>query len=123
MLNKGNLFPPPGYYVTYTLVLPIKGGQNMKKYLIEVPHRPDKIACIRAVYIFKHSGSHFLTHANWGCHDGEHKAWLFAETDNKEDAMRILPIAYRQNAKITEIKNFSRTSGTSVAENLTKLHH
>jgi len=79
----------------------------MNKYMIEVPHRSDKVSCMRMEYIFNRSGSHFLTHAGLGCLDGEHKAWLVAETENKEEALRILPSAYRRNAKITLIKNFS----------------
>ena len=84
----------------------------MNRYLIEVPHSPDKIACIRAEYIFSRSGSHFITHADWGCLDGEHKAWMIAETESKEEAMCILPSAYRQNAKITQINNLSITSAS-----------
>jgi len=91
----------------------------MNKYLIEVPHSYGKIACIRAAHIFQHSGSHFLTNAGWGCHDGEHKAWLVAETENKEEAMRILPSAYRRNAKITQIKSFTPTD---TDKNLTEQH-
>lgn len=87
----------------------------MNKYLIEVPHSPNKIACIRAEYIFNRSGSHFLTHAEWGCLDGEHKAWMIAETESKEEAMCILPAAYRRSAKITQIVNYSRLS-TSIGK-------
>ena len=62
----------------------------------------------RAAYIFKRSGSHFVSHAEWGYLDGEYKAWLVAETENKREAIRILPSAYRQSAKIILIQKFSR---------------
>ncbi|TFH27878.1 MAG: hypothetical protein E4H10_02340 [Bacteroidia bacterium] len=74
---------------------------------------------MRAAYIFKRSGSHFVTHAEWGFLDGEYKAWLVAETENKREAMRILPIAYRQSAKIIPIKKFTRNS---TGDNLTDQH-
>ena len=82
----------------------------MNKYLIEVSQSSFKISNTRASYIFKRSGSHFVTHADWGYHNGEYKAWLVAETENKKEAMRILPSAYRHSAKIILIQKFSSTS-------------
>lgn len=80
----------------------------MEKFLIEVPHAGDKASCMRAIQVFLSSGSHFVTNAEWGCMDGEHKAWLMVEVENKEDALRILPSAYRRDAKITRILKFTR---------------
>jgi hypothetical protein len=80
----------------------------MEKFLIEVPHEGDKASCVRAVQIFLSSGSHFVTNAEWGCMDGDHKAWLIVETENKEMAKRILPSAYQQSAKIVRINKFTR---------------
>ena len=91
----------------------------MNRYLIEVSQSSYKISNKRASYIFKRSGSHFVTHAEWGFLDGEYKAWLFAETENKREAMRILPAAYRQSARIILIKKFS---STSTDDKLTDLH-
>ena len=50
----------------------------MPRFLIEVPHEPEQLACARTVKIFLNTGSHFLTHADWGCMDGDHKAWFIA---------------------------------------------
>ena len=80
----------------------------MEKFLIEVPHGEDKSSCMRAVQVFLSSGSHFVTHAEWGCLDGHHKAWLIVETKNKHDARRILPAAYQRNAKIVKLHKFTR---------------
>ncbi|MEN8204233.1 MAG: hypothetical protein ABFS28_16675 [Bacteroidota bacterium] len=80
----------------------------MDKYLIEVPHGDDKASCMRAIQVFLRSGSHFVTNAEWGCMDGDHKAWLTVETETKDDAMRILPAAYRRNAKIVKLVKFKR---------------
>ena len=80
----------------------------MDKYLIEVPHEGDKASCVRAVQVFLTSGSHFVTNAEWGCMDGDHKAWLIVETESKEAAKRILPAAYQQDAKIIKINKFTR---------------
>jgi hypothetical protein len=80
----------------------------MEKFLIEVPHGEDKSSCRQAVQVFLSSGSHFVTNAEWGCTDGDHKAWLMVETENKKEAMRILPAAYQQNAKIIKLHKFTR---------------
>jgi hypothetical protein len=79
----------------------------MNKYLIEVPHGANKKACNEAIRVFLETGSHFLTHADWGCKDGEHKAWLIVEVESKEDAMFILPPFFRHDAKITQLTTFT----------------
>lgn len=91
----------------------------MNKYLIEVSESSYKLSSMRASYIFNRTGSHFLTHADWGFHEGQYKAWLVAEIDNEKEAMRILPSAYRHRAKIILINKFSRTG---IDENTTDLH-
>lgn len=63
---------------------------------------------MRAVQVFLTSGSHFLSNAEWGCLDGEHKAWLLVETENRKEAMRILPSYLQQNARIIQLNKFSR---------------
>ena len=79
----------------------------MNRYLIEVPHSADKQSCEAAIRLFLQSGSHFMTHADWGCGDGEHKAWIILDVDSKEDAREILPPAFRRQAKITLLSRFA----------------
>jgi hypothetical protein len=79
----------------------------MARFLIESPHEPEKMACARTVKIFLNTGSHFLTHADWGCYDGEHKAWFVAEVENKDEARSILPPAFRHEARITRLNYFT----------------
>jgi hypothetical protein len=45
--------------------------------------------------------------AEWGCHDGVHKAWFIMETGNKAEAMMIIPPLYRKDTKITELERFN----------------
>jgi len=78
----------------------------MAKYLVEVPHSSDKIECLRTIQIFLSTGSHFLTNADWGCQDGEHKAWFIMEVDNKDEALRIVPSFYWKDTKIIELSKF-----------------
>ncbi len=77
------------------------------KFLIEVPHDATTVGCARVVDVFLKRGSHFLTHADWGCHDGDHKAWMMVDVDSKDEARRILPPAFRPIAKIVQLNCFT----------------
>jgi len=79
----------------------------MNRYLIEVPHDRTTNACVRAAELFLRTGSHFLTHADWGCKDGEHMAWLVVEVDSKEEARNIIPPEMRSAARIVALNSFT----------------
>jgi len=79
----------------------------MARFLIEVPHGAEAKECALAVKILLSSGSHYLTNAEFGCLDGDHKAWIIIEADSKEQAQFILPAAYRSKAKVVELNKFS----------------
>jgi hypothetical protein len=79
----------------------------MPKFLIEVPHESEVVACARAIKVLLETGSHFLTHADFGCHDGIHKAWIVVDVDSKDEALHILPLGYRRQATIVELCKFS----------------
>lgn len=79
----------------------------MKRFLIEVPHQADKLSCDHAIQVFRETGSHFLTHADWGCHDGEHKAWIIVEVNSRDEANFIIPPMFRHEAKIVELFQFN----------------
>ncbi|MFB3923808.1 MAG: hypothetical protein ACE145_18955 [Terriglobia bacterium] len=79
----------------------------MPRFLIEVPHEAERAGCVRAVEIFHRTGSHFLTHAEWGCKDGVHNAWIIAEVENKDEARFIPPPPYRARARITELIQYN----------------
>jgi hypothetical protein len=79
----------------------------MAKFLIEVPHEATTEACIRAVDAFLRSGSHFLTHADWGCQDGDHRAWVMLEVDSREEARNVIPPIFQAQAKIIKLNTFT----------------
>ena len=63
----------------------------MPRFLVEVPHEAETIACARAVQLLLQTGSHFLTHAEFGCKDGDHRGWIIVEGETKEEVRNILP--------------------------------
>ncbi|MCK6623327.1 MAG: hypothetical protein HUU32_20200 [Calditrichaceae bacterium] len=79
----------------------------MSRFLIEVPHEAEMVACARAVRLLLSTGSHFLTHADFGCEDGEHTGWIVVDVDSKEEARAILPPVYRSQAKIIKLNRFT----------------
>jgi hypothetical protein len=79
----------------------------MARYLIEVPHDAEVQARTRTVQVFLATGSHLLTHADWGCFDGVHSAWLIVDAAGKDEACSIVPPAFRTGAKITKLNNFT----------------
>jgi hypothetical protein len=88
----------------------------MSRYLIEVPHENRKDACERAIRVFLETGSHYMTHADWGCMDGEHKAWIVVDLESKEEAIALLPPLFRQEAKITALRKFTQADIEGVRE-------
>ena len=79
----------------------------MARYLIEVPHEADEVACQSAIQTFLETGSHFLAHADWGCMDGDHRAWLVMNAENREDVQYALPPSVRPEARIVRLEKFT----------------
>ena len=79
----------------------------MARFLIEVPHEGTTAACARAVEAFLRTGSHFLTHADWGCQDGDHRAWIVLEVDSREEARNVIPPIFQAQAKIVQLNAFT----------------
>lgn len=78
----------------------------MARFMIEVPHDSSTAACVHAVEAFLRTGSHFLTHADWGCKDGEHKAWIVVDVENRDEARNVVPAIFRAQAKIVQLNAF-----------------
>jgi len=88
----------------------------MRRFLIEVPHEASTVACARVVDVFLRTGSHFLSRADWGCKDGEHKAWIVVEVDSKEEARGIVPPAFRAQSKVVELNAFTMEEIQSILD-------
>ena len=79
----------------------------MSRFLIEVPHGNERMACLRAVQAFLSSGSHFVANADWGCRDGDHRAWIVVDVASRDEARAIVPPIFRSQAKIVALNNFT----------------
>ncbi len=90
----------------------------MPKFLIEVAHEAEVVACCNVVKVFQ-TGSHFLTNADWGCMDGHHSAWILVEVDSKDEALQIVPPAFRSHTKIVQLNKFTMEQ----IEEILRHHH
>jgi hypothetical protein len=79
----------------------------MSRFLIEVPHEGTTAACNKAIEVFLRTGSHFLTHADWGCKDGDHKAYLTVDVETRDEARAIVPAQYRAGARVVQLNKFT----------------
>ena len=78
----------------------------MDRYLIEVPHEEETVACARVVHTFLKTGSHYLTQADWGCKDGDHRALMIVEAADREEARFLVPPPLRSAAKVVRLCKF-----------------
>ena len=79
----------------------------MERFLIQVDHEAEPIACIKAIQILFATGSHFLSQADFGCMDGVHTGWITIEGESKEEVRNVLPPAYRASARIVKVNKFT----------------
>ena len=79
----------------------------MARFLIEVPHESEIVSCAKAIRLLLTTGSHFLTNADWGCKDGDHRGWIIVDVDSREEALGILPPAYRHQATVVKLNKFT----------------
>lgn len=78
----------------------------MDRFLIEVPHSPEASTCARVVKVFLETGSHYLTHAEWGCDDGVHSAYVIVEAQDRDEARMIVPPSHRDQANVVHLKKY-----------------
>ncbi|HEY7439400.1 MAG TPA: hypothetical protein VIC35_08380 [Acidimicrobiia bacterium] len=83
----------------------------MDRFLVEIPHDSDKTSCLAAIKVFAESGSHYLTHADFGCEDGVHDAWLIVEADSHNEARMVAPPQFRERTRVTKLKRYAWTGG------------
>jgi hypothetical protein len=78
----------------------------MHRYLVEIDHPPDKAACLKAIRQILEMGSHFVTHAEWGCLDDVHTGWIIVEAESHDEARMVLPPVDRAAARVVRLSHF-----------------
>lgn len=78
--------------------------KKQNKYLIEISHNPSE--CAMALKQIGATG--YITHFNWACKNGQHTGWAILDASSETEALNILPVFYRQKAKVTKVNVFTR---------------
>jgi len=90
----------------------------MARFLIELKHSDEHDGCVRALEAIERYGSHYMTHADWGCKDGTHCSWLIVDLDTREEAVRMVPVGFREEARIVMLNRFTKDEIASLVESL-----
>ncbi len=78
----------------------------MPRFMIQVDHEAETSTCNRTVQVFLATGTHYLTHADWGCVDGVHSAWMVVEVATRDEARAIVPPVLRARARVVALNRF-----------------
>ncbi len=79
----------------------------MPNYLVEAIHEPDPASCLRLLDAVLLQGAHYLTHTDWGCMAGDHRAWILLDAEDDAAVKRIIPPAFRDKARIVKLNKFT----------------
>ncbi len=77
----------------------------MAKYLIHATHEP--LECVKFLNSYLQAGSHYLTHAEWGCHAGVHEEWMIVEAEDDAGAALMVPPVLRNQATVVKLNRFT----------------
>ena len=90
----------------------------MPRFLIECRHSDDREGCIRALDAIAKYGSHLMTHADFGCADGDHAGWLIAELDDRDAALQMIPPQFREGSRVVKLRTWTREQIEEMAREL-----
>ncbi len=85
----------------------------MPRFMVESSHEaapPEQKGpgvCLRELDAAVAQGSHYITHAEFGCEYGVHKAWIFVDAEDREDARGMVPAPARARAVIVEVRRYT----------------
>ncbi len=85
----------------------------MPRFMVESSHEPEPSSepgppvCLRALDAAVAQGSHYITNAWFGCESGIHKAWVFIDAEDNEEARRAVPAPARAMAVIVQVRQYT----------------
>ncbi len=93
----------------------------MPRYMIELHYEENEYdTCLKALRASEQFGSHFVTHADWGCEAGVHCGWMIVELGSSAEAMQIVPPDLRHEARIVKLNRFTKEQ---IASRIAGLDH
>lgn len=94
-------------FVFLFLLLPAVSlfAQKSQTFLIIDPHTVEE--CMASMDQLKAKGNDFLNNTYWGCHAGDHTAYIIVEAENEAAAKNMLPEAVRDHAKVIAVEKLT----------------
>jgi hypothetical protein len=80
-------------------------AQKTQTFLIIDSHTVEE--CMASMDQLKAKGNDFMQNVYWGCHSGDHTAYMIIEAENETAARNMLPEAARDHAKIITVEKFT----------------
>ncbi len=77
----------------------------MTRYLIQAAHEPEE--CVKMLHSYLQAGAHYLTHAEWGCEENVHQAWIIIEAESDAAARLMVPPVIRNSALVVRLNRFT----------------
>ncbi|MBM3940731.1 MAG: hypothetical protein FJ318_07585 [SAR202 cluster bacterium] len=90
----------------------------MPRYMIEHTHQPAPRECIRTLNEFRIAGSHYLTRAERGCEDNDHRAWVIIEAESADEARLSMPPTVRHEARVVRLHHYTPDEIVKAVEEL-----
>lgn len=63
---------------------------------------------MRALDAIVRHGSHMVTNAEFGCADGIHAGWRIVDAESKNDAARLVPPQFREDAEVVQLRTWNK---------------
>jgi hypothetical protein len=80
-------------------------AQKTQTFLIIDAHTVAE--CMASMDQLRAKGNDFLGNVYWGCHTGDHTAYMIVEAENEAAAKNMLPEAARDHAKVIAVEKFT----------------
>jgi len=93
------------FLILFVLVATTVFAQKTQTYLIISSHTVEQ--CMASMDDLKTKGNDFLSNTFWGCHSGDHTAYVIVNAENETAARNTLPASAKDNAKVIMVEKFT----------------
>ncbi len=84
------------------------------QFSLTIPHNADE--CNRVADAIAAMGKDELAKRNWGCRNGNHRGYGIVESENEEEAIRVLPEWLRGKARAVKVNKFTTEEAAQLSD-------
>ncbi|MCI0450700.1 MAG: hypothetical protein L0Y79_13140 [Chlorobi bacterium] len=93
------------FLALFFLAASVVFAQKTQTYLIISSHTVEQ--CMASMDDLKAKGNDFLSKTYWGCHSGDHTAYVIVDAESEAAARNTLPASAKDNAKVIAVEKFT----------------